>query len=390
MIAKKNKNKGQVLVLFALSLIVILGFAALAIDVAYFYHTKNQLQGAADAAALAGAAELDGTANTNQAVAIFKTYSFAYKNTAAKSPVVLETASDITIGYWNGTDVVSPSGNQISNAVKVRARRSTGSPGGPITTFFGKIFGIDYVNISVTAIAAKPAKGTINLAFCTEACSSAPPFTSYSAIPLILGGPKVLKPGNSGGSNAVPPDQQLAWANLANQPSTSTNALREAICTGPSYKDVCDENLYSTMASPSPLLPCLKSVFLDPNYDEAAKEVKFLPYSGVNAVQQIWWVVIPVVDFDYCPVTVQGALSEPKKVVQYAVARVIGVCPDPDMNPQAPCKDPLPSSNNLICDVQKYKDAAKDYKGIVVIDRIACLDCANKNILLGPTARLVE
>lgn len=40
------------LVLAALSLSVIKGFAVLAIDIGYYYHTKNQLQGAADAAAL--------------------------------------------------------------------------------------------------------------------------------------------------------------------------------------------------------------------------------------------------------------------------------------------------------------------------------------------------
>ena len=47
-------QRGVVAVLFALCLIVLLGVAALAIDVARINLTKVELQGAADAAALAG------------------------------------------------------------------------------------------------------------------------------------------------------------------------------------------------------------------------------------------------------------------------------------------------------------------------------------------------
>ncbi|MFP5204613.1 MAG: pilus assembly protein TadG-related protein [Acidobacteriota bacterium] len=50
---------GQVLPLTALSLGVLMAFLALALDVAQFLYTKRQLQIAADAAALAGAIEID-------------------------------------------------------------------------------------------------------------------------------------------------------------------------------------------------------------------------------------------------------------------------------------------------------------------------------------------
>ena len=45
---------GQGLVLAALAMVVILGFAAMAIDVGLFLHERRELQNAADAAALAG------------------------------------------------------------------------------------------------------------------------------------------------------------------------------------------------------------------------------------------------------------------------------------------------------------------------------------------------
>jgi len=49
---------GQGLVLAALAMVVILGFAAMAIDVGLFLHERRELQNAADAAALAGVQEL--------------------------------------------------------------------------------------------------------------------------------------------------------------------------------------------------------------------------------------------------------------------------------------------------------------------------------------------
>lgn len=175
MLNTKNKNKGQVLVLVALSLVVFIGFAALAIDVGYFYHTKNQLQGAADAAALAGAARLKSPSTFDQYSARSEAWRFACKNKAAGRSVFLDYSAsncnsvptnlphpstfddslDIVVGHWDGNDVID---DQPVDAVKVRARRTGGTPtrGMPkVGTFFGRIFGVDAVNISTTAIAAR-------------------------------------------------------------------------------------------------------------------------------------------------------------------------------------------------------------------------------------------
>src|SRR5258708_17015297 len=50
-------DKGQTLVLTALCMSVMLGFMALALDVGVLFHARRSLQTAADAAALAGAAD---------------------------------------------------------------------------------------------------------------------------------------------------------------------------------------------------------------------------------------------------------------------------------------------------------------------------------------------
>ena len=55
---RPQQERGQVIVLVVVMLIVMLGFAALVIDVGYAYYAHRSLQASTDAAALAGAQEL--------------------------------------------------------------------------------------------------------------------------------------------------------------------------------------------------------------------------------------------------------------------------------------------------------------------------------------------
>src|SRR3989304_6214559 len=57
-LTRLRSERGQALVLAALAMLVILGFAAMAIDVGYWFSQKREVQKAVDAAALAGAQEL--------------------------------------------------------------------------------------------------------------------------------------------------------------------------------------------------------------------------------------------------------------------------------------------------------------------------------------------
>ena len=63
--ASRERSKGQTLVLFALSSVLIIALVALVIDVAWFWTNEQQMQKAADAGALAGAVYLPG--NVSQA-----------------------------------------------------------------------------------------------------------------------------------------------------------------------------------------------------------------------------------------------------------------------------------------------------------------------------------
>ena len=59
--SRRSKERGAILFVVAASLVVLLAFAGLAIDMGMLYNVKTDLQNATDAAALSGAWQLSGT-----------------------------------------------------------------------------------------------------------------------------------------------------------------------------------------------------------------------------------------------------------------------------------------------------------------------------------------
>jgi Flp pilus assembly protein TadG len=153
-------QRGAVLIWFALLLPVLMGFAALAIDVALIYQTRIELQNAADAAALAGALSVTGPdtkgkynyqTGTNNASALART-NFVRRIyrvtqiTPEPGAWVLTSASPA----WIAT--TTPAAGQVP-AIRVTILLS--SNGGPLPLFFAPVLGFANSNFQVTAIAAR-------------------------------------------------------------------------------------------------------------------------------------------------------------------------------------------------------------------------------------------
>ena len=147
----------------AIMMVVLLGSAALAIDIGYLYVAQTELQRAADAAAMAGvhglrrtgATATSGYIDPHQVYALATEY--AGKNIAAGKSVVLEPATDINIRYLaNIHDLQAPL-QTISldncNAVQVIARRSESNAAGRIPLFFAAAIGIKSSEVSASATA---------------------------------------------------------------------------------------------------------------------------------------------------------------------------------------------------------------------------------------------
>jgi putative Flp pilus-assembly TadE/G-like protein len=120
----RKSEGGQAIVLMTLSLVVILGMAALVLDVGNWFHTKRRLQGTADAAALAGAQELPDNPSAAQTMAM----SYANQN-----------GGDVA-----GANIVVSSTVLPNDTISVRARKT--DPG-----FFSNIFGIASADIDARA-----------------------------------------------------------------------------------------------------------------------------------------------------------------------------------------------------------------------------------------------
>lgn len=123
------QKQGQALVLFALCLVVLIGMAALGIDVGYMYSVRHELQRSADAGALAGASRfINAPGETGvwsdaavQAEATARAIAFATKDNVVQSPLFSQAGDNVIVTF--------PSQDRI----KVQTERT-------VPLFFAKMF----------------------------------------------------------------------------------------------------------------------------------------------------------------------------------------------------------------------------------------------------------
>ncbi len=135
----RNRQRGSIIVWFALFMVTMLGFTALGVDVAKLASTRTQLQNAADAAALAGASAInaeDGRILRDEAVA--RAQAVSLQNEAfvdSPQPVYLDPA-DIQF--------------LPRNEVQVTVRRQGASA---MVTSMAHVLGVKSLEMTATAVA---------------------------------------------------------------------------------------------------------------------------------------------------------------------------------------------------------------------------------------------
>ena len=151
-------ESGVVAMVVALSLVIIGGVAALAVDVGYLYSLRNQLQAAADAAALAGASQL----SVSDAEVLTKAKEYAGRNMPFSEHGTVLADADVVIGNWDSsTRVFTPADGVVTNnAVYVTTKRSSDNDNAA-ELFFARIFGFDETDITTTAVAWPGGSGQI-------------------------------------------------------------------------------------------------------------------------------------------------------------------------------------------------------------------------------------
>jgi Flp pilus assembly protein TadG len=149
----RQPRRGAVLPLVTLSLIALLGFLALAIDIGMLLVAKTQAQNVADVAAMTGARTIDGSPSSNLANATANAQAIAGLNVVLGNPV---TPSEMTITH--GAYHYDPVQQLFIPQFPPQAPDSysltqvTVTPSRP--SGFAKIFGVTMLSVSATSIAA--------------------------------------------------------------------------------------------------------------------------------------------------------------------------------------------------------------------------------------------
>lgn len=190
-----HRQRGVVVIWFALLLPVLLGFAALAVDLARLGTVKAELQNAADAAALGGARSLSdpGGEPYNWSAATVAAEDFARRNSANAArirDVAIET------GYWNLPDpslglrdtLTTPVAGDLP-AVQVTVAITSTRNNGPLRFFFAPFLGIDDSDIqaSATAVLPAPEGGTGMFPFAFNDCILSSLWDSDTNSPVLDG-----------------------------------------------------------------------------------------------------------------------------------------------------------------------------------------------------------
>lgn len=129
-----RSESGQVLILTVLAMAVLLGMAAMAIDVGLFLHDRRNLQNAADAAALAGAADLP----DNPVLAVIKAREWAEDNG-------IDLSSELELVEVRTTYVPN-------DTMHVAVKRD-------FSFVFGRVLGLDQANVGADASAVVGSPG---------------------------------------------------------------------------------------------------------------------------------------------------------------------------------------------------------------------------------------
>lgn len=162
----RRYQRGAVGIMMPFMMITILSIGAIAIDVGHIVIVRNELQNAADAAALAGAAKLyPPNPNPQWSNAVSNgTTAIALNKAGGKS---LSTGN-VQAGYWNLTgspttmqaQSITPTTNDVPG-VQVTISRSAGNNGGPVATLLAQVFGGAAASTTATAVAVVAAPGSL-------------------------------------------------------------------------------------------------------------------------------------------------------------------------------------------------------------------------------------
>ena len=174
-------QSGSIAIISAIAIVMLVGFAALALDIGHLVSVKSELQKAADAGALAGARALalpKDITDWNWANGKATAVSTVQKNSADNRSLADFTDANVQAGYWDlnwtpgnapanllGHDnpaAFVPGSGQVA-AVKVTVQEIRGGSGSsaPVVASFASVMGITSLQAKASAVAMMSPPTTI-------------------------------------------------------------------------------------------------------------------------------------------------------------------------------------------------------------------------------------
>ncbi len=169
----RAKRRGSITALTIFISPALVAMMAFSVDIGYILSVKSELQNAADAAALAGAEQLQTlyveyyapgqtqqqqiytnatTGTSDSSWPIPTAQRFCGYNQAGNEYLSLP-ASDVTFSYYDGTTFSDPSyPSKFPNTVNVTTRRDSNA-NGALGLFFAKVFGVGTIDLTATSSA---------------------------------------------------------------------------------------------------------------------------------------------------------------------------------------------------------------------------------------------
>ena len=148
LLAHQSRQRAATAVFVVIVLVVLLGFAALTVDIGQIVVVKARLQNAADAAALAGVSQ-----TPDQEAIRSVAHQYAALNSPDQGAVLVD--ADIRIGRWDVESGVLIEGGEPANAVQIAVRRSEAN-GNPLELSFAPILGVAQSDVAASAVAVRP------------------------------------------------------------------------------------------------------------------------------------------------------------------------------------------------------------------------------------------
>lgn len=255
----RQRQRGAIAIIVGLSIFILVGMLALVLDLGHLYVTKTELQNAADAAALSGAKELDGTlAGVNNAQT--KAINTAGRNNFdLNANTVVITAANLWVGNCPDDGCMVPISSVTTDALasdKTFVKVDTGLHA--LDTWFAPIWNTLQTQTFGLAVAGKYVIDVTPIAVCQQ-----PDPGTINELGYERGVTYKIKDFNPIGPGTlywIDPESNIP----GNCPVTNTNDTLPYVCAGKtSYTPIVGQTVNTNTGVSDPQLVALDSRFGD-------------------------------------------------------------------------------------------------------------------------------